>query len=353
MGCFTSKTTTEQLRSHSALTKAHFAKKAQLDQDMNSLNIRQNYSKFNPAKRTFKQLKMRRKAMNTVLSNSRLQTRTLSKHPAKIHGSIPEHEADSLSRFQEDSQNLCELLSMTIDREETNLDLKVSRLIDLKNILFRKKRTFQKNKKKIEQAAIVKDLCEGKQKKSQFLKNFSEKHGGDRQTLRVDSISTAASESFCHAKNSFSMKIDDLSLEDVEISKLDLSMQIPSVKKEFCPKKCFKLSEGALLLRAKLLLKNDMERILNRNKKILKKKMKIARAEVLKLEKIDEAFETDPVVFMEGLNKEISVREQDLHAFRCHQDYLRSLISFGKDEESLSESPDELLEEPFQIIIKS
>lgn len=355
MGSQISKADSDLLRSHTALLKAHILKKACLDHDINSLTIRQNYSKFNPGKRNFKLMFTARKAMRTLLLNARLAKTQLAQHSPKIHGYLPVLDSNLISEFRSEANQLFDDVNMANQRELTRIDVLKGKLENLKNLLQQRKRTLERNKRKIEGIQIVKDLCEGKQKTSQLLQILNDNGSRKKGTLRIDSISTAASESYghLHVKNSYSMKTDDLDLEDVEVSKLDLSMQVPRKKSaDMCPKKCFKLSENALLLRAKLLLKNDMESIIKKNKKIMKKSMKKTRALVSRYELVEYAFETDPQAYLDKLVNEIEVREEDLNSIICKRDYLKALNSYEKsDQESLPESPGELNSDSYQIII--
>ena len=343
MGSQISKADSDLLRSQTALLKAHIHKKACLDHDINSLTIRQNYSKFNPGRRNFKLMFTARKAMKTLMINARLAKSQLAQHAPKIHGYLPVLDSNLISEFRSEAKQLFESVSMANQREVSRIDLLKGKLENLKNLL------------QIEGIQIVKDLFEGKQKTSQLLKILNDSGSRKKSALRIDSISTAASESFghLHVKNSYSMKTEDLELEEVEVSRLDLSMQVPRKPKvDICPKKCFKLSENALLLRAKLILKNDMESIIKKNKRVMKKSMKNTRALVSRYELVEYAFETDPQAYLDKLLNEIDVREEDLNSITCKRDYLKALNSYEKsDQESLSESPDEPNSDSYQIII--
>ena len=293
--------------------------------------------------------------MKTLMINARLAKSQLAQHAPKIHGYLPVLDSNLISEFRSEAKQLFESVSMANQREVSRIDLLKGKLENLKNLLQQRKRTLERNKRKIEGIQIVKDLFEGKQKTSQLLKILNDSGSRKKSALRIDSISTAASESFghLHVKNSYSMKTEDLELEEVEVSRLDLSMQVPRKPKvDICPKKCFKLSENALLLRAKLILKNDMESIIKKNKRVMKKSMKNTRALVSRYELVEYAFETDPQAYLDKLLNEIDVREEDLNSITCKRDYLKALNSYEKsDQESLSESPDEPNSDSYQIII--
>lgn len=340
MGCQLSKADSDLLKSQAALLKAYIYKKSSLENDLNSLKIRQNYSKFNPCKRNFKKMFTIRIVIKNLMMRARLTKNKLSKHSEKVHGYLPVIDSYLINEFKLGSNQLVENLTVAIQSEVSKIYFLKEKLENLRDRLIDNKKKIEKNQKLIEDMRIDKELCVGKLKKMQLLKVVNENGLSEKGGLRIDSVSTAANESFghIHVKNSFSMKTEDLNLEKTEYPILDIPTQIPKrLFNNFCPIKSIQLCESAILLRDKLLIKKDMESFIKKNKKIMKKSMKKIKNLVNRYESVEYAFKTDPQAYLSKLLKEIHVRQHDLNTILCKNDHIKALISFGKNEEESRE----------------
>ena len=202
--------------------------------------------------------------IKTSLVKNRLQ-----RNSQKVHGYLQVLDSSLINEYKVESSQLVEELCKASESEARKIDCLKARLEDLRNLLLERKIMFEENKRKIEGIRAPKGVYGGKENILELLSVLDKKGLREKSGFRIDSVSTAVNESFehLHVKNSFSVKTEDLGLEKIEVPKLDLSVQVEGKPfNAYCRKKSIQLSQGALLLRIKLQLKNDVESFLFKNR---------------------------------------------------------------------------------------
>lgn len=320
----------EEIRAHFGLVKAQFKKKAHLEQDISKLKIRQNFKRFNPSKKTLKELIPYRKSLVTLFNQTRSEKRLLNSHKGKGHSTLnPEIFEKTLEAWQ-NAETATESLKDEISQKSSKSSLLQEKLQNLRKVLQEKRKIFELNKEKIEKLNIVADLCHGRQNSLDLFSTSKDpKSLRNKGMSRIDSISTT--ESIRHIKQISYNPLDFSGSELENEESLNKSMVTFERKKQSKKLKRFQmllmLPQKKLFLRSKLVLKKELENSVLSNERKLFKKFSKTQKVCIRLKNVLFALENDPEGFLKQLKQEEVLRESELNAEKCKKEYYESIVN--------------------------
>jgi siroheme synthase (precorrin-2 oxidase/ferrochelatase) len=308
MGCSSSKADEQQLRANYMIFKAYVQVKSSLRFQISQLRIKRSYFEFNPARR-----------------EASVMSKSLFSQVSDLMTSIPMLKSNCLSEIPAEKPRILNFKPAVIDIEP-ELQIEIDRLME-KKILAN------------ERLRKIREVLTEKIKKVEDFREMNRLKGEeatDQQLLKTH----------VKAKNLSIVSIDSINLIHVPARRTGSAS--PKHRKN---KQSFhnlaKLSKHALMLRSRLLLKEEMKKTVLESKKHLEKRLKVASDMVKSLESVSNDTNIQKMhaerAYLD-LKREEHLLEVELNTLLKEKGFLESVQGIGKQPIEYQSQQLELLE---------